>query len=125
MRRGATLLREMRRRSIEQQYWIWACAILALAAFNLTYRLGSEIVTEWDESLYALSAWETATTGHWVAHRLLGAVDYYNSKPPLNVWLIAGAFKLFGTGLLALRLTSAISAWLAVLTLQIWARRIA
>jgi 4-amino-4-deoxy-L-arabinose transferase-like glycosyltransferase len=115
----------MRRRSIEPQYWIWACAILALAAFNLIYRLGSEIVTEWDESLYALSAWETATTGHWVAHRLLGAVDYYNTKPPLNVWLIAGAFKLFGTGLVALRLTSAISAWLAVLTLQIWARRIA
>jgi len=115
----------MRRRSLEQQYWIWACAILVLAAFNLTYRLGREVVTEWDESLYALSAWETVTGGHWIAHRLLGSIDYYNSKPPLNVWLIAGAFKVFGPGLLALRLTSAISSWLAVLALQVWTRRIA
>jgi 4-amino-4-deoxy-L-arabinose transferase-like glycosyltransferase len=116
---------EMRRSSIDQRYWIWACAILVLAAFNVGYRLGGEVVTEWDESLYALSALEIATSGHWIAHRLMGAVDYYNTKPPLNIWLIAGAFKLFGISLWSLRLTSAISAWLTVLTLQMWARRVA
>jgi len=29
-----------------------AAAILALSAFNLTFRLGSEGLTEWDESLH-------------------------------------------------------------------------
>jgi hypothetical protein len=28
-----------------------AAAVLALAVFNLTFRLGSEGLTEWDESL--------------------------------------------------------------------------
>jgi len=35
-----------------------AAAVLALAVFNLTFRLGSEGLTEWDESLYATSALE-------------------------------------------------------------------
>jgi len=62
-----------------------AGAVLALAAFNLTWRLGSEIVTEWDEALYATSAWEMVTSGQWIATTFHGAIDYYNSKPPLNV----------------------------------------
>ena len=40
----------------ERRYVVLAAAILGIAAFNLTFRLGSEIVTEWDESLYAISA---------------------------------------------------------------------
>ena len=94
-----------------------------LAALNLTIRLGSETVTEWDESLYAISAWEMETTGNIVATTFLGALDYYNSKPPLNVWLIALSFKAFGIGLVSLRLVSVISAWLTVAVLLEWARR--
>ncbi len=45
-------------------------------------------------------------------------IDYYNSKPPLNVWLIALAFKLFGANLVSLRLVSVVSAWLTVAVLQ-------
>jgi hypothetical protein len=33
-------------------------AVLALACFNLTYRLGRERLTEWDEGLYAETAFE-------------------------------------------------------------------
>ena len=43
-----------------RHYRVLAAAILLLAALNLTIRLGSETVTEWDESLYAISAWEIA-----------------------------------------------------------------
>jgi 4-amino-4-deoxy-L-arabinose transferase-like glycosyltransferase len=100
-----------------------AVAVLALALFNLTFRLGSEIVNEWDESLYAISAWEMGATGRLVGTTFLGALDYYNTKPPLNVWLIALSFKLFGIGLVSLRLVSAISAWLTVAVLQDWVRR--
>ena len=75
--------------SVERHYNKLALAVLALALFNLTFRLGSEFVSEWDESLYAISAWEMGNTGHFVATTFLGSLDYYNSKPPLNVWLIA------------------------------------
>ena len=99
-------------------------AVLAFAALNLTFRLGREIVTDWDESLYAISALEMRANGHWIGTTFLGALDYYNSKPPLNVWLIALAFKLFGANLVSLRLVSVVSAWLTVAVLQGWSRRI-
>jgi len=63
-------------------------------------------------------------TGNIVATTFLGALDYYNTKPPLNVWLIALSFKAFGINLVSLRLVSVISAWLTVAVLQAWARRV-
>ena len=106
-----------------RHYRALALAVLGLAAFNLGFRLNREVVAEWDESLYGLSAWETTQGGHWIATTLRGTVDYYNTKPPLNIWLIALSFKAFGTSLLSLRLASAISAWLTVVALQAWSRR--
>jgi 4-amino-4-deoxy-L-arabinose transferase-like glycosyltransferase len=106
-----------------RHYAVLATSVLGLAAFNLMFHLGSEAVSEWDESMYAISAWEMGKTGNLAATTFLGALDYYNSKPPLNVWLIAVSFKAFGTNLVSLRLVSVISAWLTVAVLQSWARR--
>ena len=86
-------------------------------------RLNREIVTEWDESLYAISAAETARHGHWIGITFDDALDYYNTKPPLNVWLIAVSFKAFGINLISLRIASAVAAWLTVLVLMLWAKR--
>ena len=52
-----------------------------------------------------------------------GATDYYNSKPPLNVWLIVASFQAFGVGLVALRLPAVICAWLTVAATMWWSRR--
>ena len=41
-----------------RRYAALAAAVLGLAAFNLIFRLGREVVSEWDESLYAISALE-------------------------------------------------------------------
>jgi len=97
--------------------------VLGLAAFNLFFRLGREGVTEWDESLYAITAAEIVACGHWIGTTFMGALDYYNTKPPLNVWLIALSFKAFGSNLVSLRLPSIVAAWLTVAILQVWARR--
>ena len=51
---------------VNRHYPALAAAALVLAAFNLTFRLGSEIVTEWDESLYAITAAEIVACGHWI-----------------------------------------------------------
>jgi 4-amino-4-deoxy-L-arabinose transferase-like glycosyltransferase len=106
----------------ERRYAVLAAAVLCLAAFNLTFRLGSEIVTEWDESLYAISAWETFRSHNWVGTTFMGSLDYYNTKPPLNVWLIALAFKVFGPSLLSLRIWSIAAAWATVAIFQRWVR---
>jgi 4-amino-4-deoxy-L-arabinose transferase-like glycosyltransferase len=99
-------------------------AVLTLAAVNLTWRLGSEAVSQWDESLYGNTAWAIVKSGEWIATSLRGQVDYYNVKPPLNVWLLALAFKAFGANLVSLRLVSAISACGTVAVLQLWGRRL-
>src|SRR5215831_3812439 len=91
----------------DRHYRTLALFVLAIAAFNVGFRLNREVITTWDESLYATTAAEMLRSGDWLVTTFDGAVDYYNSKPPLNVWLIAGSFKLFGVSLWALRLPSA------------------
>jgi 4-amino-4-deoxy-L-arabinose transferase-like glycosyltransferase len=97
--------------------------VLALAAFNLGFRLDREFVREWDESLYATTAWEMQRSGEWIGTTYRGALDYYNTKPPLNVWLIAASFKAFGVGLVPLRLATVLAAWCTVAVLVWWTRK--
>jgi len=107
----------------ERLYRFWAALVLVLAAFNLTFRLGHEIVVDWDESLYGISAWEMLCNHQWLATTFRGSIDYYNTKPPLNIWLLALSFKAFGPNLISLRLPSILSAWITVLVLQLYAKR--
>jgi len=113
--------------SVRERWDRWfragAILVLALAAVNLFFRLDREVVTEWDEALYAISAAETARNGNWIGTTFGGTLDYYNTKPPLNIWLIALSFKAFGINLVTLRIASALAAWLTVLVLILWARR--
>lgn len=89
---------------------VLATAVLALAAVNLGVRLDREMVDVWDESLYATTALEMLRSGDWIVTTFQCAPDYYNSKPPLNVWLIALAFRLFGASVWSLRVVSALAA---------------
>jgi 4-amino-4-deoxy-L-arabinose transferase-like glycosyltransferase len=102
----------------------WAIAVLALAAFNLTFRIDREMVDVWDESLFATHALEMIENGRWAVTTFQGEVDYYDSKPPLNTWLIAASFQAFGVGIVALRLPAVLCAWLTVLAIQWWTRRV-
>src|SRR5580765_794550 len=108
---------------LARHYWLAATAVLMVAAFNLTFRLGHEIVVEWDESLYGISAWEMFQNRQWIGTTFKKALDYYNTKPPLNIWLISLSFRTFGANLISLRLPSIVAAWLTILVLQLWVRR--
>jgi 4-amino-4-deoxy-L-arabinose transferase-like glycosyltransferase len=100
-----------------------AAGVLLLALFSVGFRLNRQPVQEWDESLYAISAWEMVQSGQWVAHTFRGEVDYYNTKPPLNFWLIAASFKVFGVSLISLRLASVLAALATVAVLTWWTRK--
>lgn len=97
--------------------------VCLLALFNVTLHLHRQPVQEWDESLYATSAWEMLQSGEWVAHTFRGELDYYNTKPPLNFWLLALSFKAFGVGLVSLRLASVTATLLSVAIVLWWVRR--
>ena len=53
----------------ERHYPSLALMTLALAALNLGYRLDRELVTTWDESLYATAAAEMVQSGNWQTHQ--------------------------------------------------------
>src|SRR3954469_18471040 len=107
----------------ERHYRTLAVCTLLLAAFNLGFRLNREVVTAWDESLYVTSAAEMVKSGNWLVTTFHGDIDYYNTKPPLNVWLIAASFKALGINLLSMRLPSFFAAFATVTVLQWWCRR--
>lgn len=107
---------------LETHFKLLAFVVVTVATINLFGRLGLETVTEWDESLYATSAAEMLQSGQWTATTFDGQLDYYNSKPPLNVWLIAISFKLFGINLWSLRLVSAFAGLATVTLLMFWLR---
>lgn len=67
-----------------RHYAALAFAVLGLAAFNLTFRLGSEVVTEWDESLYAITAAEIVRSGNWIATTFLAwiSTDHHFHNAP-------------------------------------------
>jgi 4-amino-4-deoxy-L-arabinose transferase-like glycosyltransferase len=117
-----SLVRLLVERLAHRRGWL-AGAVLALAALNLTFRIGNEMVQVWDESLFAITAEEMVASGEWIATTFRGSLDYYNSKPPLHVWLVALSFKVLGPGLVSLRLPAMVAAWLTVGVLMWWASR--
>lgn len=102
---------------------VLAGAVLCLAAFNLAFRQHVVTLQQWDESLYATTAWEMLRSGDLIGTTFVGKLDYYNSKPPLNVWLIALSFKLFGVNLIALRVPALLASFATVVVVIMWVRR--
>ena len=91
-------------------------AILALVvAFALVWfaNLDARRLIKPDEGRYAEIAREMAVTGDWVTPRLNG-IKYFE-KPPLQYWITAGAYRLFGPDEWTARLWSALAGALCVL----------
>ena len=111
---------------------------LALIVFVVLWcaPLESRQLVKPDEGRYAEIAREMAQSGDWITPRL-NAIKYFE-KPPLQYWVTAAAYEVFGvhnwtarlwaaltgllgilaTGLAARRLFGARSGWLAALTLS-------
>lgn len=73
------------------------------------HALGYVSVHSTDEACHAINAYEMAKSGDYVVWTLKGNVDYYNSKPPLLLWLMTISYRLLGYTPLAMRLPSAIA----------------
>ena len=78
--------------------------LLLLIFTLLIFRSDALPMQLWDESRNASNALEAALDGHWLAPTYHGAVDHWNTKPPLLTWLIAALMKTGVAPLWALRL---------------------
>ncbi|MEN9613294.1 MAG: hypothetical protein RLZZ628_4108 [Bacteroidota bacterium] len=61
----------------------------------------------WDEARNAIAAMEMMDNGDWFVRHYIGAVDTWETKPVLLIWLQILFFKLIGINELAVRLPSA------------------
>lgn len=73
---------------------LWAIAIGFLLVWF--YMLGARTLVPTDEGRYAEMAREMFATGDWITLRLNG-IKYFE-KPPLQTWMNALTFELFGLG---------------------------
>jgi 4-amino-4-deoxy-L-arabinose transferase-like glycosyltransferase len=90
---------------------------MILAAIVLLSLLGHKVVADWDEGIYAGIS-RAMLSGPWF-------IPHWNTqpwleKPPLELWLTALSFKLFGVSEFAARLVSALSGVALVGLIHAW-----
>ena len=71
----------------------------------------------YDESRFAVNAYEMNKSGNYLVPTMNGEVDEYNSKPPLTLWFQVLSISILGFNELAIRLPSALAAALTILFL--------
>jgi dolichol-phosphate mannosyltransferase len=94
--------------------------LAVLAALLLLTELNQPLLDP-DEGRQAEIPREMLVAHDLLRPRMLG--QPYYEKPPLQYWLTAGAYSLFGTRPAIARLVPALAAWFTVLATYAWARR--
>jgi 4-amino-4-deoxy-L-arabinose transferase-like glycosyltransferase len=84
-------------------------AILIIIYFVFFQRLGSNHMRPWDESMFAVNAYEMVHNNNYFVPYYKGVPDFWNLKPPLQLWVQVFFIKLLGLNEIAIRLPSAIA----------------
>jgi 4-amino-4-deoxy-L-arabinose transferase-like glycosyltransferase len=86
------------------------------------YMLGARALVPTDEGRYAEMGREMAATGDWITTRLNG-IKYFE-KPPLQAWMNALTFKVFGLGEWQARLWTGLTGLLGIALVAHAGRRV-
>lgn len=98
-----------------------ATSLFLLAALLFFFALGNHQLQGSTEARIAGIAMEMHLDDDWVTPRLFG--EAFLEKPPLSLWLDAGAMRVFGVSPWAVRLASAVAGLLSVVLLYGMLRR--
>lgn len=98
-----------------------ATSLFLLAALLFFFALGNHQLQGSTEARVAGIAMEMHLDNDWVTPRLFG--EPFLEKPPLSLWLDAGAMRVFGISPWAVRLASAVAGLLSVMLLYGMLRR--
>jgi 4-amino-4-deoxy-L-arabinose transferase-like glycosyltransferase len=96
--------------------------LLIVFAATLLYVLGVRTLVPPDEGRYAEMAREMFASGDWITTRLNG-IKYFE-KPPLQTWMNALSFTLFGVGEWQARLWTGLCGLLGVVMTYVAGRRV-
>ena len=102
-----------------RRWWGYVGAVLLLGYFLLG--LGQSLLFDVDEGAFSEATREMVVSGDW-GHTTLNGADRFD-KPIGVYWLQALSVSLLGLNEFALRLPSALSAWLACMALALTAHK--
>ena len=112
---------DMRRRQGRIAAWA-LCCLFILFCLVWFYMLGARTLVPTDEGRYAEIAREMAVTGDLITPRLNGIT--YFGKPPLQAWMNALTFRVFGLGEWQARLWTGLCGMLGILMVFLAGRRV-
>lgn len=99
-------------------------ALLSLVIYFIFFlRLDSSFMRPWDESYYAINAYEMGKAGNFLVPQFDGRPDFFNLKPPMEIWAEMIFIKVFGLNELTARLPSAICGALTSVLLFIFLKK--
>lgn len=105
-----------------ERSWAGYALLLLLTACAWFVSLGSRSLVHTDEGRYAALALEVARSGDLISPRLNGLL--YFEKPPLQYWVGALSFRLFGINEFSARLWPGLAGFLTVLAVGFTAGRL-
>ena len=108
---------------VVRHYRLCAGLVLALMACNVFVGLATTRIDDSDEARYGVSAFEMLHSRSFLVTTYAGQPEYWNLKPPLGYWLMAGSYWIFGRSALAMRLPSALFALAAVALTMAFCKR--
>lgn len=98
--------------------------ILVVICYPVIFlKLDSFHIRWWDESVYAVNAYEMIENGKYFCPYFAGLPDYFNSKPPLLIWIQILFIKFFGYNELTVRMPSALAACFSILIVFHFAKK--
>lgn len=98
------------------------CVLLVIFCLIWFYMLGARALVPTDEGRYAEMGREMAATGDWITTRLNG-IKYFE-KPPLQAWMNALTFRVFGLGEWQARLWTGLTGLLGIALVAHAGRRV-
>lgn len=100
-------------------FWL----VFTFSCWTAFYGLGGLPVRLWDESRQAINSLEMMQSGNWLYTTFNGQPDFYNTKPPLLIWLQGISAQIFGFSEWSLRLPSAMAGLLTGLLVFVFVHR--
>lgn len=92
----------------------------AIVFATMFYKLGCAEVCQTDEATHGVNAYEMIQSGNWIVNTYRYCIDYFNSKPPLSLWLIKASYMIFGYSSFALRFPAALIGFLSCVLITIY-----
>jgi len=108
-------------RGLNWEIWL-AILVLMIAQWPIWAYLSQPPIFIFDEAIYALNALDMYLSGDPIVLTRGGELTYFNTKPPLVIWLQAMSIGMFGANEFAIRFPSAIAASVTCITILVFSK---